>query len=73
MQTLHDDLCLNLIQSSMEEVLNSVDDDFSLEFYDRYLHDFVCSLSLDARNLENSTKVDTLNSCILTLRIKVVL
>ena len=62
--TLYDDLCNTLGQSAMQEILHTVDDTFSHEFYERYLHDFVCSLSLDIKDFENSTKVHTFSAFI---------
>lgn len=59
LQILHDELGSVLEQSPIQGILNAVDDTLSHEFYDRYLHDFVCSLSLDVKDLENSTKVPT--------------
>ena len=64
LQTLHENLCYVLEQSPIQEILNVVDDALSHEFYDRYLHDFVCSLSIYVEDVENSTKVHVLRNTV---------
>ena len=55
--TRHENLCYLLKQSPMQEILNAVDNALSHEFYDRYLHDFVCSLPLDVGESKDSAQV----------------
>ena len=59
----------------MQEIFNAVDNSLSHEFYDRYLHDFVCSLPLDveeSKNFEESAKVRELIFGIFGIMVKIV-